>query len=934
MLRADDFNRPNVPYTNIGSDIGWYWQASGDGHWSLKDHELYVNNSDPSLQENDQVLYNTRVSLVSGNWSASVDVRCETPTRRVGMVFMVSGGGTNHYQIRLQSGSQQVQILQRGIAGNQTIYSSDTSSSEVFDPGKFYTISVWSTNAHEFNWMVENAGGTKVTDGSFIDSGYTSGYAGIIKSVGDGNTDICRFDNFYVREVTVPSITQPHPRLLINAADVAEIQAAIAGQVEPRYSAWLDLKSRADAWSQNAVTAPYTGRDSSEFHIAARGAGNLASKMALAWLLDGNTDHRDKAKEILLAWARATPLPGTDFDETIRFANSGMDAARAVLGLVYAYDWLYDSLTVGERAEVDAWFRAMLPTFQQGIDRWNTPFQRSATDPRGWVESSNLDTIYFGGQLYQNHLVSHNMGYLMIGYALGDQALVQFAVDSKENPRDYLDLFEGMILMEGDPFVCPADTMDPPPRDGEIADRYRHVQDTGLSYAILSLSQMLVMTETLKLNGLDFYTRVGAYGETMEQPFNFYADFWRLQDASIKGGFYAGETMVSNPWPIALFEVANKNYPGNPGIVALLSSVDRASVDRSGFFGTYFCFPTLTHGVSLVPPRELTDDFDRANTASGLGGTWTSDFLYYMDNDEAETSYTSNTGVMDVAWNAGVSTVSGAGTNFVLSADVRCSTGGRMIGIAFNVQDEDNYYALLVSLGSTSYRIARMSGGTMSWLVNQTDASSTFAPGTDYTMTVTSDAVGTYAFTITEAGSSVVLNPTSTVTDETSPFTGGYAGLFSDGNGGTFNYDHFQLAISDPEPTTTELYASWLTGYNVGGQTDLMDDFDNDGIVNLLEYSLGGNPTQSDAASMLPIARVDAGAFVYVYNRRSDADLRGLIYTVVTNTDLAGPPEGWTTNGVTEVSSEDLGSGFESVTNRVPMDTDGKFIKLRVELAE
>lgn len=86
---ADDFNRPDVAYTNNGAQIGWYWQASGSGNWSLKDHEIYLNNADASIQQTDQVLYHTRVSLQSGNWSASVDVRAEANNRRVGMAFMV-----------------------------------------------------------------------------------------------------------------------------------------------------------------------------------------------------------------------------------------------------------------------------------------------------------------------------------------------------------------------------------------------------------------------------------------------------------------------------------------------------------------------------------------------------------------------------------------------------------------------------------------------------------------------------------------------------------------------------------------------------------------------------------------------------------------------------------------------------------------------------
>ena len=186
-------------------------------------------------------------------------------------------------------------------------------------------------------------------------------------------------------------------------------------------------------------------------------------------------------------------------------------------------------------------------------------------------------------------------------YAIGDPSLVQFAVDSPENPHDFLELFDGMILMAGDPFVAPADTMNPPPQDGEIVDRYRHVEDLGFYYGQLSLRQMTAMSETLFANGLDFYQRTGAYGETLEKPFDFYADFVRTGTSSLKGGFYTGEGFGVGGYKAAVYEVALKRYPANLEIKALLDSVDRAAVDPSGDAETYFVYPTLTHGINNPP---------------------------------------------------------------------------------------------------------------------------------------------------------------------------------------------------------------------------------------------------------------------------------------------------------------------------------------------
>ncbi len=402
------------------------------------------------------------------------------------------------------------------------------------------------------------------------------------------------------REIEIAPIAQGHPRLLINASDVAEMQNDINNQIEPRYSAWLQLKARADAWSTNAIAAPYTGDHPLEFYNNARMAGHYAAKMGLAYLLDGNAAYAEKAKEILLAWAQATPLPATEFSKTEYFPGSGMVAARGIVGLVYAYDYIYNypGFTSAEKQRVERWFLAVLPVIQAGIDRWDACYKPDKKDPRGYSETNDPGYQYFHRQYYQNHLSAHIMGLLAIGYAIGDRSVVQFAVDSPENPRDFLEMFDGAIVMAGDPDVCHIDPQTPPPQDGEIYDRYRHVQNKGLAYAMLTLCEMTAMADILMANGVDVYSRTGKHGETLEHPFEFYADFFRLDDSTVKGEFYGGETVPSEL--IGIFEVANKRYPGNTEIEKLLKSVDRRRIDQGGNMGTYFCYPVLTHGVELT----------------------------------------------------------------------------------------------------------------------------------------------------------------------------------------------------------------------------------------------------------------------------------------------------------------------------------------------
>ncbi len=128
-------------------------------------------------------------------------------------------------------------------------------------------------------------------------------------------------------------------------------------------------------------------------------------------------------------------------------------------------------------------------------------------------------------------------------------------------------------------------------------------------------------------------------------------------------------------------------------------------------------------------------------------------------------------------------------------------------------------------------------------------------------------------------------------------------------------------------------YDVWGDGYSLSSpDADLLSDPDADGVDNLIEYALGGNPTNSDASVILPAASlVDGGATLeMVYLRRLDAADRGLTYTVEKNGDLLADGV-WSSDGITETSGA-VDANFESVTNRISTATaDAQFMKLSVE---
>ena len=145
------------------------------------------------------------------------------------------------------------------------------------------------------------------------------------------------------------------------------------------------------------------------------------------------------------------------------------------------------------------------------------------------------------------------------------------------------------------------------------------------------------------------------------------------------------------------------------------------------------------------------------------------------------------------------------------------------------------------------------------------------------------------------------------------------------------------IEVTQPgEGPAPDSYAYWAE--NSGLTAGVNDAWDadaeaggGDGVINLLEYALGGDPLVDDAAAILPSENVAGGYLNYAYMRRTDAAARGLTYNVGSATDLVFD---LLTNATEEVVGTASG-GFEPVTNRVSTATEGvQFMGLTVELSE
>jgi hypothetical protein len=121
-------------------------------------------------------------------------------------------------------------------------------------------------------------------------------------------------------------------------------------------------------------------------------------------------------------------------------------------------------------------------------------------------------------------------------------------------------------------------------------------------------------------------------------------------------------------------------------------------------------------------------------------------------------------------------------------------------------------------------------------------------------------------------------------------------------------------------------YALWASDHEVGA---IDEDSDGDGLSNLVEYALGGNPAGGDNSDMLPSLVKTEDGWHYVYRCRLDPGAAGLSYTVETTTDLAA---GWTQAGTWKIAVDVINVEFMSVTNAVETtDKPELFIRLKIE---
>lgn len=130
----------------------------------------------------------------------------------------------------------------------------------------------------------------------------------------------------------------------------------------------------------------------------------------------------------------------------------------------------------------------------------------------------------------------------------------------------------------------------------------------------------------------------------------------------------------------------------------------------------------------------------------------------------------------------------------------------------------------------------------------------------------------------------------------------------------------------------------WESGYfgspdDVRANSDL--DPDGDGQNNLVEYALGGNPTDAgDVSHFHPIITLSDDSEVnFSFRRRSDYEEQGLEYLLERSDNLQA--DSWTTMEMLERRVEPLGYVFDKVIHSIQTGSNKRtFVRLRIASAE
>lgn len=186
------------------------------------------------------------------------------------------------------------------------------------------------------------------------------------------------------------------------------------------------------------------------------------------------------------------------------------------------------------------------------------------------------------------------------------------------------------------------------------------------------------------------------------------------------------------------------------------------------------------------------------------------------------------------------------------------------------------------------------------------------------------------AWTLVDSSSPVYDLDTFNVTSNQGDFAESPSGvhtLTDGGNTWTYTESTGQLTLS---VSALSGYASWIGGFGLAlADQDPTDDPDNDGMNNLHEFVLNGNPSLSDN-SILPKLNVTATDFEFTYQRRDDSVSPETTQTFQWGTTLAT----WSGSAVIPATSGTVGVATITISAGIPNDGVTDTVKISIPKTE
>ncbi|BCU76788.1 autotransporter-associated beta strand repeat-containing protein [Luteolibacter sp. LG18] len=128
-------------------------------------------------------------------------------------------------------------------------------------------------------------------------------------------------------------------------------------------------------------------------------------------------------------------------------------------------------------------------------------------------------------------------------------------------------------------------------------------------------------------------------------------------------------------------------------------------------------------------------------------------------------------------------------------------------------------------------------------------------------------------------------------------------------------------------------FDTWVNNYGTlpANKRGPLDDYDNDGVPNLIEYVLGGDPTLADNGTIGSTVQTSGNNLVFTYHRGDDTET-DTTQVVQYGSDFTGwtdVPIGASSGGLVTIAEN--GGGADTVTVTIPMGSNPKlFARLKV----